>query len=125
MDINNIKNYLKYENQKKAMMQAIKFGISKQKFFKMKKEAGFTNWTFEKRKYKKELLFSSKKDKYLDKDQDKDQDQDINKYINLEEDKDLDKDIDKDINLEEDNNIIMVEEIEEIKTPYNIWLDIK
>jgi hypothetical protein len=37
-------------------MQAMRNGINKKKFFEMKKNAGFTNWTFEKRKYKKELI---------------------------------------------------------------------
>jgi len=84
MDIYNIKNYLKYDNQKIAMMQAMKHRISKKKFLEMKKNAGITNWTKEKRKYKKELFLVQEK------------------Y----------------------NNIIMVEEIEEIRTPYNIWIDI-
>lgn len=56
MDIYNIKNYFKYDNQRIAIMQAMRNGINKKKFFEMKKNAGFTNWTFEKRKYKKELI---------------------------------------------------------------------
>lgn len=56
MDIYDIKTYFKYDNQKKAIMQAMRNGINKKKFFEMKKNAGFTNWTFEKRKYKKELI---------------------------------------------------------------------
>ena len=55
MDIYDIKTYFKYENQKIAIMRAMRYGISKKKFLEMKKNAGFTNWTKEKRKYKKQL----------------------------------------------------------------------
>jgi uncharacterized protein YllA (UPF0747 family) len=121
MDIYNIKTYFKCDNQKKAIMQAIKYGISKQKFFEMKKEAGFTNWTFEKRKYKKELL-------ELEKVQDKNLKKNLNKNKDLEEDKvqDLKKDIV--LELEEDNNIIFQdnnEDIEDIEVPYITWTNIE
>jgi len=55
MDIYDIKTYFKYDNQKKAIIQAMRHGISKKQFLEMKKNAGFTNWTKEKRKYKKQL----------------------------------------------------------------------
>ena len=55
MDIYNIKTYFKYENQRIAIIHAMRYGISKKKFLEMKKNAGFTNWTFEKRKHKKEV----------------------------------------------------------------------
>ena len=108
MDINDIKTYLKCDNQKKAVMQAMRFGISKQKFFEMKKKAGFTNWTFEKRKYKKELELKKEKE-------------DLKK-----EKKDLEK---KDVDLEEDQNIIFQEidqdNNEDIEVPYIIWTNIE
>ena len=122
MDINDIKTYLKCDNQKKAVMQAIKYGISKKKFFEMKKKAGFTNWTFEKRKYKKELELKKDLEKDLETVQEKIQEKDLEKI----QEKDLEKDLETVIeDQEEYNNIIMVEEIEDIETPYNIWLDIK
>jgi ATP-dependent Lon protease len=100
MDIYNIKTYFKYENQKKAIVQAMKYGISKKKFLEMKKNAGFTNWTFEKRKYKKELEL---------------------KEFNEEKDNKKQLDI-----YQEEDNIIILEEIdydnnEDLETPYNIW----
>jgi hypothetical protein len=52
-DIYNIRAYLKFVDQTKAMRIAKKYGITKQKFLEMKKNAGFTNWTKEKRKNKK------------------------------------------------------------------------
>jgi hypothetical protein len=110
-------------------MQAIKYGISKQKFFEMKKKAGFTNWTFEKRKYKKELELKKVKDQ----DQEKVlKNKNLNKNKNLEEDKvqDLKKDIV--LELEEDNNIIFQEidqdnneDIEDIEVPYITWTNIE
>ncbi len=66
IDINDIKTYLMYGNQKIAIMQAMRNGINKKKFFEMKKNAGFTNWTFEKRKYKKELKLKEFQDKNED-----------------------------------------------------------
>ena len=123
MDIYDIKTYFKCDNQKKAIMQAIKYGISKQKFFEMKKKAGFTNWTFEKRKYKKELeLKKVLKKKVKNKDLEED------KNLELEEDKELDLEE----KLEEDNNIIFQEidqdnneDIEDIEVPYIIWTNIE
>jgi hypothetical protein len=123
MDIYNIKTYFKCDNQKKAIMQAIKYGISKQKFFEMKKKAGFTNWTFEKRKYKKELELKKVKDQ----DQEK-----VLKNKNLEENKDQDLEEDIVLELEEDNNIIFQEidqdnneDIEDIEVPYITWTNIE
>jgi len=52
-DIYNIRAYFKFVDQTKAMRIAKKYGITKQKFLEMKKNAGFTNWTKEKRKNKK------------------------------------------------------------------------
>jgi hypothetical protein len=52
-DINNIRAYFKFADQSKAMKIAKKYGITKKKFLEMKKNAGFTNWTKEKRKNKK------------------------------------------------------------------------
>jgi hypothetical protein len=52
-DIYDIRAYFKFVDQSKAMRVAKKFGITEQKFLEMKKNAGFTNWTKEKRKYKK------------------------------------------------------------------------
>jgi hypothetical protein len=49
-DIFNIRAYFKFPSQSKAIREAKKFGITKQKFYEMKKNAGFTNWTKEKRK---------------------------------------------------------------------------
>jgi hypothetical protein len=49
-DIYDIRAYLKFVDQSKAMRVAKKYGITKQKFLEMKKNAGFTNWTKEKRK---------------------------------------------------------------------------
>jgi len=97
MDIYDIKTYFKCENQKKAIMQAIKYGISKQKFLEMKKNAGITNWTKEKRKYKKE----QKKANEL--------------AVNNEQLKQLEQD-----------NIIMVQnDNEDIEVPCNIWTNIE
>jgi hypothetical protein len=94
MDIYDIKTYFKYENQKKAIMQAMRHGISKQKFLEMKKNAGFTNWTFEKRKHKKELF---------------------DLFLVQEKEKEKEK---------EDNNIIFQDNNEDIEIPYNIWSNI-
>jgi ABC-type Fe3+-citrate transport system substrate-binding protein len=97
MDIYDIKNYLKFGNQKIAIMQAIKYGISKQKFFEMKKKAGFTNWTKEKRKYKKEQKEANEL------------------AVNNEQLKQLEQD-----------NIIMVQnDNEDIEIPCNIWTNIE
>jgi hypothetical protein len=52
-DIYNIRAYLKFTDQTKAMRVAKKHGITNQKFLEMKKNAGFTNWTKEKRKNNK------------------------------------------------------------------------
>jgi hypothetical protein len=52
-DINDIRAYFKFLDQSKAIRIAQKYGITKKKFLEMKKNAGFTNWTKEKRKYKK------------------------------------------------------------------------
>jgi hypothetical protein len=106
IDINDIKTYLIYGNQKIAIMQAMRNGINKKKFFEMKKNAGFTNWTFEKRKYKKELK--------LKEFQDKNEDNNI---------------IFEEIDKNEDNNIIF-EEIdqdnnEDIEIPYIKWSNIE
>ena len=49
-DIYNIRAYFQFADQSKAMRIAKKYGITKQKFLEMKKNAGFTNWTKEKRK---------------------------------------------------------------------------
>ena len=118
MDINDIKTYLKYENQKKAIMQAMRIGISKQKFLEMKKKAGFTNWTFEKRKYKKEL--DQKKEDQKKEDLEKEK-----KELKKEKE-DLEK---KDVDLEEDNNIIFQEidqdNNEDIEIPYITWTNIE
>jgi hypothetical protein len=58
-DINciyDIRAYFKFLDQNKAIKIAKKFGITKKKFLEMKKDAGFTNWTKEKRKYKKQQI---------------------------------------------------------------------
>ena len=52
-DIYDIRAYFKFSDQYKAIRIAKKFGITKYKFLEMKKNAGFTNWTKEKRKCKK------------------------------------------------------------------------
>jgi len=96
MDIYNIKNYLKFGNQKIAIMQAIKYGISKQKFLEMKKNAGITNWTKEKRKYKKEQ-------------------KEANELVNNEQ---L-------VQLEQDNIIMVQNDNEDIEVPCNIWTNIE
>ena len=118
MDIYDIKTYFKCDNQKKAINQAIKYGISKQKFFEMKKKAGFTNWTFEKRKYKKELD-QKKKDQKKEDQKKEDQKKEDQK-------KDLEK---KDVDLEEDQNIIFQEidqdNNEDIEIPYITWTNIE
>lgn len=95
MDIHNIKYYFKFPNQKIAIMQAMRLGISKKKFLEMKKKAGFTNWTFEKRKYKKDQ----------------------------EQKKNLEKDLEEDNNIifqeiDQDNN-------EDIEIPYITWTNIE
>jgi hypothetical protein len=120
MDINDIKTYLKCDNQKKAVMQAMKFGISKQKFFEMKKKAGFTNWTFEKRKYKKELELKKEKEDL------KKEKEDLKLEDQKKEKEDLEK---KDVDLEEDQNIIFQEidqdNNEDIEIPYITWTNIE
>jgi ABC-type Fe3+-citrate transport system substrate-binding protein len=97
MDIYNIKTYFKCDNQKKAIMQAIKYGISKQKFFEMKKKAGFTNWTKEKRKYKKEQKEANEL------------------AVNNEQ---LEQ-------LEQDNIIMVQNDNKDIEIPCNIWTNIE
>jgi hypothetical protein len=50
-DYGNIYTYLKFSCQKKAIKKASKYGITENMFFKMKEEAGITNWTKAKREY--------------------------------------------------------------------------
>lgn len=54
-DYTNIYTYLKFSCQKKAIKKASKYGITKNMFFKMKEDAGITNWTKTKREYMKQL----------------------------------------------------------------------
>ena len=54
-DYGNIYTYLKFSCQKKAIKKASKYGITENMFFKMKDEAGITNWTKAKREYSRQL----------------------------------------------------------------------
>jgi len=103
MDIYNIKNYLKYKNQKIAIMQAMRHRISKQKFLEMKKNAGITNWTKEKRKYKKEQKEANEV------------------TVNNEQLKQLEQ-LEQ---LEQDNIIMVQNDNEDIEVPCNIWTNIE
>jgi hypothetical protein len=61
-DIYNIRAYFKFADQTKAMMIANKYGITDEQFLEMKKNAGFTNWTKEKRKKKNKKLVQEYKE---------------------------------------------------------------
>ena len=54
-DYENIYTYLQFYCQKEAIKKASKYGITENMFFKMKDEAGITNWTKAKREYSRQL----------------------------------------------------------------------